>query len=98
MEPQRCKLHSWSFPVNSAADWIYGEVVHPVGSSFVEGFPYAYKNAGKYIAEVDGCCTLSTLLNNQHDQNFNIESEVNVGAGSEPASPVMNVDQYHQRT
>jgi hypothetical protein len=78
--------------VNTAQDWIYVQVVHSTAGGYVEGELHTYAQPGNYLANVNGCCTLSALLNGQHDENFQIETEVTVGSGAEPASPVMNVE------
>ena len=62
--------------VNTTEDWVYGEAT----------ITHTYANNGTYTALFANCCRLSSLLNN-HDQNFQVETIVNIGSGiSSPVS------------
>jgi hypothetical protein len=62
--------------VNTTQDWVYGEAT----------ITHTYANNGTYTALFANCCRISTLQNN-HDQNFQVETIVNLGSGiSSPVS------------
>ena len=62
--------------VNAAQDWFVGTAT----------LTHTYASPGTYTAQMLDCCRLSTLLENNHDQNFLITTKVSIG-GAVTQSP-----------